>query len=41
MKIKKVKIQNFKSFYGEFVLELSEGMNILVGNNEAGKSTMI
>jgi putative ATP-dependent endonuclease of OLD family len=41
MKIKKVKIQNFKSFYGEFVLELSEGMNILVGNNEAGKSTIL
>ncbi|MNW37242.1 chromosome segregation protein [compost metagenome] len=41
MKIKKVKIQNFKSFYGEFVLELSDGMNILVGNNEAGKSTIL
>lgn len=38
---KKVKIQNFKSFCGEFVLELSEGMNILVGNNEAGKSTIL
>lgn len=36
-----MKIQNFKSFYGEFVLELSEGMNILVGNNEAGKSTIL
>ncbi|MNW32611.1 chromosome segregation protein [compost metagenome] len=41
MIIKKVKIQNFKSFYGEFVIELSEGMNILVGNNEAGKSTIL
>ncbi|WP_340024161.1 AAA family ATPase [Paenibacillus sp. FSL K6-1096] len=41
MIIKKVKIQNFKSFCGEFVLELSEGMNILVGNNEAGKSTIL
>lgn len=41
MKIKKIKIHNFKSFYGEFVLELNEGMNILVGNNEAGKSTIL
>lgn len=41
MKINKVKIQNFKSFYGEFVLEFSEGMNIIVGNNEAGKSTIL
>lgn len=41
MKIKKVKIQNFKCYYGEFVLELSDGMNILVGNNEAGKSTIL
>jgi putative ATP-dependent endonuclease of OLD family len=41
VKIKKVKIQNFKCYYGEFVLELSDGMNILVGNNEAGKSTIL
>lgn len=41
MKIKKVKIHNFKSYYGEFNLELSDGMNILVGNNEAGKSTIL
>ncbi|SFE68052.1 putative ATP-dependent endonuclease of the OLD family [Paenibacillus algorifonticola] len=41
MKIKKVKIKNFKCYYGEFVLELSDGMNILVGNNEAGKSTIL
>ncbi|WP_372631978.1 ATP-dependent endonuclease [Cohnella sp.] len=41
MKIKKVKIQNFKCYCGEFVLELSDGINILVGNNEAGKSTIL
>lgn len=41
LKIAKVKIKNYKSFYGEFELELSDGMNILVGDNEAGKSTIL
>lgn len=41
MVIKKVKIENFKCFHGEFVLELNSGINILVGNNEAGKSTIL
>jgi putative ATP-dependent endonuclease of OLD family len=41
MIIKKVKIVNFKCFYGEFVLELGSGLNILVGNNEAGKTTIL
>ncbi|MCM1986286.1 ATP-dependent nuclease [Methanococcoides seepicolus] len=39
--IKKIKIENFKCFKGEFQLELNEGLNIIVGNNEAGKSTII
>ncbi|WP_210409062.1 ATP-dependent endonuclease [Methanococcoides sp. AM1] len=39
--IKKLKIVNFKCFKGEFQLELNEGLNILVGNNEAGKSTIL
>ncbi len=40
MKIKKIIIQNFKCFkYLE--LDLNSGLNILVGNNEAGKSTII
>jgi putative ATP-dependent endonuclease of OLD family len=41
MTINKVKIENFKCFNGVFVLELNCGLNILVGNNEAGKSTIL
>ncbi|WP_415492745.1 ATP-dependent nuclease, partial [Chryseobacterium flavum] len=36
-----VYIENFKSFKGEFHIILNKGINILVGNNEAGKSTII
>ena len=32
---------HFKVFKGEFNLKLNEGLNILVGNNEAGKSTVL
>lgn len=41
MHISKIKIQNFKRFKGTFTLELNKGTNILVGNNEAGKSTIL
>lgn len=41
MAIKKIKIKNFKCFEGDFELPLNSGMNILVGNNEAGKSTIL
>ncbi|MCL2246738.1 MAG: AAA family ATPase [Lentimicrobiaceae bacterium] len=41
MHIEKVHIENFKIFKGSFDLTLNEGANILVGNNEAGKSTII
>lgn len=41
MAIKKIKIQNFKCFHGLFEVELNTGLNILVGNNEAGKSTIL
>lgn len=41
MNISKIAIENFKCFKGKFVLELNEGLNILVGNNEAGKSTIL
>ena len=40
MKIKKVYIENFKSFR-KLELDLNSGINILVGNNEAGKSTIL
>lgn len=41
MLITKVHIKNFKIFKGSFKLELNKGLNILVGDNEAGKSTII
>lgn len=40
MKIKKVYIENFKSFR-KLDLALDGGINILVGNNEAGKTTIL
>lgn len=39
--IDKVKITNFKTFSGTFEIKLNQGLNILVGNNEAGKSTIL
>ncbi|ALL06227.1 ATP-dependent endonuclease [Pedobacter sp. PACM 27299] len=41
MHIEKVVITNFKSFRQKFTLELKNGLNILVGDNEAGKSTIL
>lgn len=41
MAISKIKICNFKCFKGLFTLELNKGLNILVGNNETGKSTIL
>lgn len=40
MSIRKIKIWNFKSFR-EFETELNPSLNILVGDNEAGKSTIL
>jgi putative ATP-dependent endonuclease of OLD family len=41
MYISKVNIENFKCYKGKFSLNLNQGINILVGNNEAGKSTIL
>ena len=41
MYIRKVHIENFKRFYRSFDIELHEGINIVVGDNESGKSTII
>jgi putative ATP-dependent endonuclease of OLD family len=41
MNISKVHIENFKIFKGSFDFTLNKGVNIIVGNNEAGKSTII
>jgi len=40
MALKKIKIENFKIFE-KFELEFNSGLNILVGDNEAGKSTIL
>jgi putative ATP-dependent endonuclease of OLD family len=39
--IKELSIENFKCFNGKFNLKLNQGLNILVGDNEAGKSTIL
>ncbi len=39
--IERINIVNYKCFKGLFPLELSNGINIIVGNNEAGKSTIL
>ena len=41
MFIKSVLIENYKGYKGVFKLDLNEGVNILVGNNESGKSTIL
>lgn len=41
MAISKIRIRNFKGFKGLFKLELNKGLNILVGDNETGKSTIL
>lgn len=40
MAIDRIKIHNFKCFK-DFELQLNSGLNILVGNNETGKSTIL
>ena len=41
MVISKVRIKNFKSFKDNFFIDLDPKLNILVGMNEAGKSTIL
>lgn len=41
MYIKKIIIKNYKCFEGIFKLDFNEDLNILVGDNEVGKSTII
>ncbi len=41
MHINELVIENFKGFKGRFKLHLNETINVLVGDNEAGKSTIL
>ena len=41
MRINKIKIKNFKCYGEQFEAYLNNGVNIIVGNNEAGKSTIL
>lgn len=40
MYIEKVKIKNFKC-YRDFEIRLNKGINIVAGDNDAGKSTIL
>lgn len=41
MFIKEIIIENFKCFEGKFNIDLNKSLNIIVGDNEAGKSTIL
>jgi putative ATP-dependent endonuclease of the OLD family len=41
MHISKILIRNFKCFKNDFVLDLNAGLNVLVGDNDSGKSTIL
>jgi putative ATP-dependent endonuclease of the OLD family len=41
MSIAKVIIQNYKYFHGKFSIYFQDGVNVLVGDNETGKSTIL
>lgn len=41
MHISKIVIRNFKCFRSDFELDFNNGMNVLVGDNDSGKSTIL
>jgi putative ATP-dependent endonuclease of the OLD family len=41
MRIAKVKLTNFKCYEETFTLDLNDGLNVIVGANESGKTTIL
>lgn len=41
MFIEKIKLKNFKKFKGEHTIDFNEDINVLIGDNEAGKSSIL
>lgn len=41
MVIEKIKLKNFKKFQGEHTIEFNNDINVLIGDNEAGKSSIL
>ena len=39
MKLNKIIIRNFRSYYGENQFELSDGLTLVIGDNGDGKTT--
>ena len=39
MKLKKITIKNFRSYYGVNSFELSDGLTLIIGDNGDGKTT--
>lgn len=40
MKLKKITIENFRSYYGTNIIEVGEGLTLLIGSNGDGKTTL-
>ena len=40
IKIEKIVIKNFKKYYNEIEIPFNDELNILIGDNEVGKSTI-
>lgn len=41
MSIEKIKLKNFKKFRGEHIIDFNKDINVLIGDNEAGKSSIL
>ncbi len=41
MKLNKIIIKNFRSYYGENSFELSDGLTLVIGDNGDGKTTFL